>query len=683
MSGFFIKNILKMILSKIIKVRNSTYYKNKGYDVSDEYLDISIKDLPKGSNVLIEVKCDYCQSIKNINYKIYNKNISNNNMFSCSHKCGREKAKITNIEKYGVEYPSQNKNIKDKVKKTLIEKYGVENIFQSDEIKSKIKETNLEKYGVEYISQSNDIKSKVKETNLEKYDGNGFGSFVINSKIKETNLEKYGVENAIKNINIKNKVNITNVEKYGVENVFKSSIIKEKIKETNIERYGVDNVFKSELVKNKIKEIILEKYGVDNYTKTEEYKEKSIETSISKYGVDHHNKTVESKENTKISNNKKYGVDWYYQTNEFKKKSIETFNDKYGVDHYSKTEEYRSNTLIGNNINYSKYLENGISEFLCNKGHSFKINSDNYHSRSKSNIPLCTVCNPIGDLMSVKEKNLFEYIKSVYSGEIIQSYRDKLEIDIYLPELKIGFEFNGLYWHSERHKPKNYHLDKTNYFKERFIRIIHIWEDDWVFKQEIIKSQINNLLNLNTQKIYARKCVIKEVSIKETREFLDNNHIQGFISSSFKIGLYHTVTQSNGVTNEELVSIMTFDSFEGRKKMEEGGYNLSRFCNKLGYNVVGGASKLLSYFIKEYKAYRIVSYADKDWSVGNLYYTLGFKNISNNKPDYKYVVDMKRVHKSNFKKSNLKTELSESSKMKELGINRIYDCGKIKFEIKL
>ncbi len=603
-----------MILSKIIKVRNSTYYKNKGYDVSDEYLDISIKDLPKGSNVLIEVKCDYCQSIKNINYKIYNKNISNNNMFSCSHKCGREKAKITNIEKYGVEYPSQNKNIKDKVKKTLIEKYGVENIFQSDEIKSKIKETNLEKYGVEYISQSNDIKSKVKETNLEKYDGNGFGSFVINSKIKETNLEKYGVENAIKNINIKNKVNITNVEKYGVENVFKSSIIKEKIKETNLEKYGVENVFQSEIVKDKIKEIILEKYGVENI---------------------------------------------------------------------SKSEHHHLNTLIGEDINYIEYLDNHLSLFNCDNGHTFEIKSSNYHDRVRYGLNLCTICNPIGDSKSLKEKDLLEFIQNNYQGEVISSYRDKFEIDIYLPELKIGFEFNGLYWHSEKYKNKNYHLDKSNYFKEKGIRIIHIWEDDWAFKQEIIKSQINNLLNLNTQKIYARKCVIKEVSIKETREFLDNNHIQGFISSSFKIGLYHSVTQSNGVTNEELVSIMTFDSFEGRMKMEEGGYNLSRFCNKINTNVVGGASKLLKHFITNYKASRIVSYADKDWSVGSLYYTLGFKNISNSKPDYKYVVDMKRVHKSNFKKSNLKTELSESSKMKELGINRIYDCGKIKFEIKL
>ena len=128
---------------------------------------------------------------------------------------------------------------------------------------------------------------------------------------------------------------------------------------------------------------------------------------------------------------------------------------------------------------------------------------------------------------------------------------------------------------------------------------------------------------------------------------------------------------------------MTFDSFEGRKKMEEGGYNLSRFCNKLGYNVVGGASKLLSYFIKEYKASRIVSYADKDWSIGSLYYTLGFENILESKPDYKYIVDNNRVHKSRYKKSKLKTTLTESKTMEELGINKIYDCGKIKFEYKI
>ena len=99
---------------------------------------------------------------------------------------------------------------------------------------------------------------------------------------------------------------------------------------------------------------------------------------------------------------------------------------------------------------------------------------------------------------------------------------------------------------------------------------------------------------------------------------------------------------------------MTFDSFEGRKKMEEGGYNLSRFCNKININVVGGASKLLNYFIKTYNPSRIISYADKDWSIGQLYYTLGFTNVGGNGPDYKYIVDNKRVHKSRYKKSKLK-----------------------------
>ena len=330
---------------------------------------------------------------------------------------------------------------------------------------------------------------------------------------------------------------------------------------------------------------------------------------------------------------------------------------------------------MDNDVNYLRYLDNGLSQFNCDKGHSFNIYIDNYIKRKSENIPLCTVCNPIGNSKSIKEKDLFEYIKFIYSGEIIQSYRDKLEIDIYLPELKIGFEFNGLYWHSEKFKEKNYHLDKTNYFKSKDIRIIHIWEDDWAFQEDIVKSQISNLLG-KSEKIFARKCIIKLVDSKIARKFLDDNHIQGFVSSKIKIGLYHL---------DELVSLMTFDQSEGRKKMEEGGYNLSRFCNKLGYNIIGGASKLLSYFIKEYKPTRIISYADKDWSIGSLYYTLGFENVGRNGPDYKYIVDNKRVHKSRYKKSKLGIQdmsITEAQETKRLGINRIYDCGKIKFEYK-
>jgi len=306
--------------------------------------------------------------------------------------------------------------------------------------------------------------------------------------------------------------------------------------------------------------------------------------------------------------------------------------------------------------------------------HEFEINSDNYYSRVNGNISLCTICNPISKTSSFKEKDIYDFIKSIYSSNIIQSYRDGLEIDIYLPELHLGFEFNGLYWHSEKFVERNYHLNKTNYFKNRGIQIIHIWEDDWTLKKNVIKSQISNRIGLTKNKIFARKCQIKEiVNINESRVFLDNNHIQGYVNSIKKIGLYY---------NDELVSLMTFDNFEGRKKMEEGGWNLSRFCNKLNTNIIGGASKLFKHFIKEYNPSRIVSYADKDWSVGNLYYKLGFENINESKPDYKYIVNKSRVHKSNFKKSILKTELSESKQMDLNGVNKIWDCGKIKFEIK-
>ena len=159
---------------------------------------------------------------------------------------------------------------------------------------------------------------------------------------------------------------------------------------------------------------------------------------------------------------------------------------------------------------------------------------------------------------------------------------------------------------------------------------------------------------------------------------MNNNHIQGYVNSNIKLGLFY---------NEELVSLMTFDKWEGRKKMSQYEWNLNRFCNKLEHNIIGGASKLLKFFLDNLKPKRIISYADKDWSVGNMYEKIGFVKVSETNPDYKYVINSTRNHKSNFKKSQIekkfKVDISgkkESDLIKELGIYRIYDCGKIKYE---
>ena len=451
--------------------------------------------------------------------------------------------------------------------------------------------------------------------------------------------------------------------------------LRENTKSTLIKRYGVSHYSKTDEYKSKVKKTSLEKYGSTNYSKTDEYKKKSKKTYLDRYGVDSYTKTDEYKEKSKKTCLDKYGVDSYTKTDECKNLIKSSLYKRIGQDMVFKDIQYRKDNFeISNNDFYLEYLGNSISEFKCDFGleHTFSISTDNYYGRKHSNNKLCTICNPISSLSSIKEDMLYNFILENYKGKIIKNYKDQFEIDIYLPELSIGIEFNGIYYHSDKFKEKNYHISKSNFFKNKLIHIFHIWEDDWTYHNDIVKSQILNLLSLTKNKIYARNCDVREVNIVDSRKFLNNNHIQGFVKSNIKIGLYY---------NEELVSFMSFDHYEGRNKIGDTEWNLNRFCSLLRTNVVGGASKLLSYFIKNTKVSRIVSYADKDWSSGTLYNKLGFELVSETSADYKYIIGDKRIHKSRYRKSRLvKSKMTEYQIMKSSDINRIYDCGKLKFE---
>ena len=492
-------------------------------------------------------------------------------------------------------------------------------------------------------------------------------------KLKDIFLKKWGVENPSQLDSVKEKKKETYIKNYNVEHYSKTDEYKEKIKSTSLEKWGDDHYSKTDEYKEKIKSTSLENWGVESPFSTKEVKDKIKETNKKRWGFENPFQSEDVKDKIKKTNLERWGVEYVFQSDYIKDKIRKTNFEKFGNDHYIKSEEYFNNTIIGSDIDHIEYIGDSIHLFKCDVGHNYEVNIDNYYNRKKSNVNICTICNPIGDFKSIKENDLFDFIKSQYSGNIIQSYRDGLEIDIYLPELKLGFEFNGLYWHSDKLKDRNYHKEKTNYFKDRDIRIIHVWEDDWDFKNNIIKSQISNLIGNSKNKIFARKCQIKEMS--NCTKFLNDNHIQGVDRSKIKIGLFYEC---------DLVSVMTFNKLEGREIMKNGEWNLSRFCNKLETSVVGGASKLLNYFIKTYLPKRIISYADLDWSRGNLYYKLGFKLISESKPDYKYLINNKRKNKQNFKKKNLKidnSDISERMYMESKNINKIWDCGKIKFEI--
>ena len=286
-------------------------------------------------------------------------------------------------------------------------------------------------------------------------------------------------------------------------------------------------------------------------------------------------------------------------------------------------------------------------------------------------------CHDCGHCVSNGEKELAAFVSEI-SGvtDILENKRniidDKLEIDIYVPDKNIAFEYDGLYWHSEAEKPKDYHLKKTIACQNKGIRLIHIFEDEWETKQNIVKSMIRNIFSQTNNRIYARKCVVKDVDSKVSRKFLDNNHLQGYCNSKIRLGLYY---------NNELVSLMTFGKsrhFLGNGKYE---WELLRFCNKIDTNVVGGASKLLKYFISTYKPKSIVSYADKRWSDGNLYEKLGFTKYNESKPNYYYVINRRRIYRFNLRKSVLvkkygcPSEVSEHEFCLSKKWYRIYDCG--------
>ena len=287
-------------------------------------------------------------------------------------------------------------------------------------------------------------------------------------------------------------------------------------------------------------------------------------------------------------------------------------------------------------------------------------------------------CPKCVDTTSKNEDEIVSFFASIDKKECERNNRDIIppyEIDIYFPWDKIAIEHDGIRWHSEKYTEKvDYHLMKTEMCEEKGIKLIHIFEDEWITKREIVESRLRNIFGVTPNRIYARQCDIREVSYKESKLFLDKCHIQGNCISKYRYGLYY---------NNELVSMMTFGkprkNLNGRQT--EGTYEMLRFCNKLNTAVIGGASKLLKCFIKEINPNEIISYSDRRWGTGDMYKQLGFTLDHTTKPSYFYVVKGKRENRFAYRKDILvkqygcPEDMSEHEFMQSKGWYRIYDCG--------
>jgi hypothetical protein len=279
--------------------------------------------------------------------------------------------------------------------------------------------------------------------------------------------------------------------------------------------------------------------------------------------------------------------------------------------------------------------------------------------------------------VSKGHQEIIDFLSSIDVEDIQVNDRKAIspyELDICIPKFNLAIEFNGVYWHSSKSpRPlnKNYHQEKTKACNEKGIRLIHIFEDQWLFKKDIVKSILRYAVGKPLHKVYGRKCFVEEISSKEANAFLKENHIYERANGSIKLGLRTKDTK-------ELVSVMTFGKDRYGKKFD---WELIRFANKKHTSVIGGAQKLWKNFLKNHEG-SVICYADASLFTGALYEKLGFKNEGLTPPNHWYLDGNKRLHRSGFTKPKLLKKGFKFDETKtvfdnclDLGYGIIYDCG--------
>lgn len=452
---------------------------------------------------------------------------------------------------------------------------------------------------------------------------------------------------------------------------------KKNFEKTCLDKYGVTNVYAAESVKETIRQKNLLLYGIENGGNTPEGREKAKQTILEHFGKDGLKSKV-IRERTRSTNRLKYGKDSYSQTDEYREKCQAKTAHRYACKLDNDPEiEIIDLDALSCNFTYD-YLQNHKFNCRCKKCGSEFTGYLSYNNFYKyGTYSSCRKCHPYSST-SHGEKELLEFLKSIYHGEILTNRRTIIqnsELDIYIPEKRIAVEYDGVYWHSEEAgTPKMYHLEKTKKCEEQSIQLIHIFETEWKEHSDIVKSRLKDLLGLYEHTIFARKCTIKEVDSAMAKKFQEDNHLQGAVNAKVNLGLHY---------KDELISLMTFGKPRFDKKHE---WELLRFCNKLGYHIPGAAGKLLKCFEQTWKPKSLVSYADRRWSRGKLYEALGFKLDHASDPNYWYISSCGLESRVKYQKHKLKSilkvfdqNLSEVENMRANNYRRIFDCGNLVF----
>ena len=331
-------------------------------------------------------------------------------------------------------------------------------------------------------------------------------------------------------------------------------------------------------------------------------------------------------------------------------------------------------------------------EFIIDKINKFTLENNKKPNIKELEVIFDIKWNQIREY--IKRYGLYEYIDNTYSSvyeiEIANLLNNFIphdrtilngeELDFYIPDKKLAIEFNGNYWHSNLHKDKYYHQNKTLACTKQGIQLIHIFEYEW--KDLVLKEKIINILNNKIHgakdRIYARNCKVIEIKSCEAKEFCNKYHLQNYINSSINIGCFH---------KDELIGLMTFGKPRFNNNYE---YELFRMCWKNSIIAVGGLEKLFKYFINNYNPTSILTYSNISKFTGNCYLKLGFKALEKciTEPNYIWVNAYTGEIKTRYQTQKHKlieqqlgtTNMTETEIMESLNYYKIYDSGNIALE---
>lgn len=461
-------------------------------------------------------------------------------------------------------------------------------------------------------------------------------------KRQDVSLIKYGVKNSSQRLDVRKKIS-QNCEGFN-----------DKRLNTILKRYGVDNPMKNQALKVKQQQTIKNKYKVDNITQSKQVRQKIRQTNLNKYGNEEFLASEEGKKRKLEGVREKYGVDNVFQHDDVKQKIKATNIKKYGTEHHFKNKDKAIENA--RKIVESK-IKNGTIKLYNGKTIS-ELRKDSQYSDSRFR----TLINQYGFDIAKTMTPRFSCLEQIFEKWLIEqniNYTKQFAVenkfaDFLLTDYNLIVELDGLYWHSElEQKDNEYHVKKRQIYINNGYTPLFFREDEINNKFDIIKSIILNKIG-QSRRIFARKCNVINIDRETSKRFFKQNHLMGKgrgITYGLKFG-------------DEIVSTIII------RKIRDKHYEISRFCHKLGYQVVGGFSRLIKHFLRQNECELLTTFIELRYGTGDYLKNLGFKFISCS-PSFCWTNTIERVHRMKFR----------GNTGYEQGFIKIWDCGQARYDL--